>query len=104
MGRKTIPGLVKRNGVWHIDKKICGRRVCQSTGTGCPQEAERYLARLMEQMRQATIYGVRPPRTFEEAAAKFVMENKNKRSIGDDINIPTEAYRDVSSPLNKISY
>ncbi len=86
MGRKTIPGLIKRNGVWHIDKKICGRRVCQSTGTRCPQEAERYLARLMEEMRQALVYGVRPVRTFEEAAAKFVIENQHKRSIGDDIS------------------
>jgi integrase len=85
MGRKTYPGPIKRNGVWHIDKKICGRRVCQSTGTGCPQEAERYLARVMEEMRQATVYGVRPIRTFEEAAAKFVIENQHKRSIGDGI-------------------
>jgi integrase len=85
MGRKTPPGLLKRNGVWHIDKRIGGRRVCQSTGTGCPIEAERYLARLMEQIRQSQVYGVRPLRTFEEAAAKFVIENQHKRSIGDDI-------------------
>jgi integrase len=39
----------------------------------------------MEEMRQAAIYGVRPPRTFEEAAAKFVIENQHKRSISDDI-------------------
>lgn len=40
----------------------------------------------MEELRQATIYGVRPNRTFEEAAAKFVIENKHKRSIRDDIS------------------
>lgn len=86
MGRKTISGLIKRNGVWHIDKKICGRRVCQSTGTSCPQEAEQYLARLMEELRQATIYGVRPNRTFEEAAARYVMDSQHKRSLRDDIS------------------
>ena len=31
------------------------------------------------------IYGVRPVRTFEQAAAKFVLEHQHKRSIADDI-------------------
>ena len=39
----------------------------------------------MEQVRQAHVYGVRPSRTFEEAAAKFVLENQHKRSIDDDV-------------------
>jgi hypothetical protein len=86
MGRKTIPGLIQRAGIWHIDKHICGRRVCQSTGTGNIREAEAYLAKLMEQARQAQVYGVRPTRTFEQAAAKFLIENQHKRSIGDDIS------------------
>jgi len=85
MGRKKIPGLIKRAGVWHIDKQINGRRVCQSTGTSHLEEAERFLARLMEETRQAEIYGVRPRRTFEQAAAKFVLENQHKRSIASDI-------------------
>ncbi len=85
MGRKRIPGLSRRAGIWHIDKQIFGQRVCQSTGTGELEEAERYLARLMEQIRQAQVYGVRPSRTFEEAAAKFVLENQHKRSINDDV-------------------
>jgi integrase len=39
----------------------------------------------METTRQAQVYGIRPPRTFEAAAAKFILENQHKRSIGDDI-------------------
>ena len=39
----------------------------------------------MEQSRQAQVYGVRPTRSFEQAAAKFVLENQHKRSIGDDV-------------------
>jgi hypothetical protein len=39
----------------------------------------------MEETRQAQIYGVRPARTFEEAAPKFVLEHQHKRSIGDDV-------------------
>jgi integrase len=38
----------------------------------------------MEEIRQARIYGVRPTRTFEHAAAKFLIENQHKRSIDDD--------------------
>jgi integrase len=86
MGRKQVPGLIMRAGIWHIDKRILGRRVCQSTGTAQLDEAERHLARVMEEVRQAQVYGVRPARTFEQAAAKFVLENQHKRSIGDDIS------------------
>ena len=86
MGRKRVPGLIKRAGIWHIDKRIFGRRICQSTDTACLEEAERHLARVMEETRQAQIYGVRPVRTFEQAAAKFVRENQHKRSIGDDVS------------------
>jgi integrase len=85
MGRTKIPGLIKRAGVWHIDKRVGGRRICQSTGTARLDEAERYLARLMEVTRQARVYGVRPPRSFEEGAAKFVLENRHKRSLDDDV-------------------
>lgn len=86
MGRRHIPGLKRRAGIWHIDKRILGRRVCQSTGTDQLEEAERNLARVMEEIRQAQVYGVRPSRTFEQAAAKFVMENQHKRTIGDDVS------------------
>lgn len=85
MGRKATPGLVKRGGIWHIDKRIRGRRICQSTGSAELGEAERYLARLSEEIRQAEVYGVRPTRTFEQAAAKFVLENRHKRSLDSDI-------------------
>lgn len=33
----------------------------------------------------ASVYGVRPSRTFEQAAAKFVLENQHKRSLHSDI-------------------
>ena len=41
MGRKRVPGLIMRAGIWHIDKRILGRRICQSTGTAQLEEAER---------------------------------------------------------------
>jgi integrase len=87
MGRKRPPGLLKREGIWHIDKRIGGKRVCQSTGTADLEEAERFLARQVEESRQAQVYGVRPSRTFEKAAAKFVLENQHKRSLDNDIGL-----------------
>ena len=87
MGRKKTPGLVKRGETWHLDKHIGGRRVCQSTGSTELAEAERVVARLIETDRQAQIYGVRPSRSFEQAAAKFVLENQHKRSLRRDIGL-----------------
>ncbi len=85
MGRRKVPGLIKRAGTWHVDKRVFGTRLCQSTGTAQLEEAERVLARKAEEARQAHIYGVRPVRTFEEAAIKFVQTNQHKRSLASDI-------------------
>ena len=103
MGRRQLSGLKERAGVWHIDKRIAGRRICQSTGTSDLAEAERYLARVMEQARQAQVYGVRPSRTFEEAAAKYVLENQHKRSIDDDMSRLNGVVPAIGSmPLDRI--
>ncbi len=85
MGRIRTAGLIKRGEIWYIDKRVGGRRICQSTGTRDLEEAEQYLARLIEENRQARVYGIRPARSFEEASAKFLLENQHKRSIKDDI-------------------
>ncbi len=68
-----MPGLVKRGDIWHINKKVGGVRICESTGTNRLEEAEKYLARRLETNRQAMIYGVRPKRIFREAATKFLL-------------------------------
>lgn len=83
MGRRRAPGLVKRSGVWHIDKQYRGCRICESTGESDLAKAEEYLARKLEQTRQATIYGVRPARTFRLAAMKY-LEESVKDSIDRD--------------------
>lgn len=83
MGRKRIPGLYKRQGIWHVDKVVFGRRLCESTGTGDAEEAERFLARITESIRQQVVYGVRPDRTFREAATKYLNETC-KRSLARD--------------------
>jgi len=84
MGRKKSPGLFKRGNYWHIDKAIFGCRIRESTGTGNLEEAEKYYAKCIEEIRQASVFGVRPKRTFTEAAIKFLEENQHKRSIDSD--------------------
>lgn len=84
MGRKRTSGLYKRNGVWHIDKQYRGSRLCESTGESDLGKAEEYLARKLEEVRQAVVYGVRPKRSFREAATKYLNENGHKRGIGDE--------------------
>ena len=87
MGRKASSGLIKKNDIWHIDKHISGRRVCKTTGTSNLEEAEKFLAKLMEDSRQATVYGIRPTRTFNQAAEKYLVVKADKRSIEDDKSI-----------------
>lgn len=85
MGRRRTPGLVKRGEIWHIDKGVAGYgRFCESTGTGNLEEAERYLARRLEEARKAVVYGVRPARTFREAATRFLEKRMSRRSVGRD--------------------
>ena len=65
-----------RGGVWHIDKSYRGRRLCESTGTGDLAKAQEYLTRRLEEARQASVYGVRPQRTFRQAATKYLLERQ----------------------------
>jgi len=84
MGRKKMSGLTKRGDFWHINKVVDGVRICESTGTSRLEEAEEYLVRRLETIRQAKVFGVRPKRLFREAATKFLLENQHKRSIRSD--------------------
>ncbi len=86
MGRKTPAGLFNRNGKWHIDKVIGGQRICKSCGTSKLEEAEKILAKTIEEHRQAKTFGIRPKRTFDEAAAVFVTKYADKKSIDTDIS------------------
>ncbi len=81
MARKSITGLSQRKGTWHIDKKINGERLYESTGTTDRQEAERYLIFRMEQIRQQKVYGVREVRTWRDAAMRFLVEIKDQASF-----------------------
>jgi integrase len=79
-----MPGLINRDGIWHIDKRFRGRRLCESTGERDLAKAQEYLTRRLEEARQALVYGVRPERSFRQAATTYLKENGHKRSIADD--------------------
>lgn len=82
MGRPKLPeGLVWRqrpDGTHYEDiyfnKQYRGRRIRGSSGTSEPKEAERRLRQKLQEIDNAEIYGQRPDRTFEVAAAKFLDE------------------------------
>jgi len=81
MGRRRSPGLYRRGRNWWIDKKIKGYgRLAESCGTTNLAEAEHYLAFRLNEIRQAMVYGIRPTRTFQQAAIKYLDENQDKKS------------------------
>ena len=78
-------GLLLRKGIWHIDKVLFGRRLCESTRSSNLAEAEALLAHRTAEARKAHLYGEPPEHTFREAAVKFLAENQHKRSIERDV-------------------
>ncbi len=104
MGRKATPGLFKRGDVWHIQKTICGTRIRQGTGTGDLAEAEEYLADLTERMRQNRVHGVRPVRTFAEAATRYLSESTKTTLDQDAYEIGARLRQFIGSmPLDRIN-
>jgi integrase len=85
MGKKrSVSGLRLRNGIWHIEKMVDGKRLFESTHVSQREEAEKVLIFRLEQIRHATVFGTRPVRTFKEAATRYLMENQHKRSLSDE--------------------
>jgi hypothetical protein len=84
LGNQRAPGLQKRGGVWHIDKKFRGARICESTGTSDIREAKEYLAKRVMELREVRLFGARREHTFRAAATEFLEENQHKRSLERD--------------------
>ena len=84
MGNSETSGLTKRGGIWHIDKQYRGVRIRESTGTGSLAKAQEHLAKRMNDVREAQLFGVRPSRTFRVAATKYLEDYAHKKTISDD--------------------
>ena len=62
-------------------------RVRESCQTGDLADAERYLAHRIGQIRNAALFGVRPKRTFREAATRYLNEYEKKSLAKDAWNL-----------------
>ena len=82
---KKSAGLTRKKGnsIWYINKVIKGKRLYESTGSSSLEEAERYLAKRITEIREQLIYGARKSYTFIEAATKYLKE-EDKKSIDRD--------------------
>jgi len=81
MSHSNVDGLVKRGSVWHINKMIGSHRLRQSTGESDLRKAQLLLARKIEEHRAASMYGIRPKRTFKQASDNYLKEYRAKTSI-----------------------
>ncbi len=85
MGQRKPPGLIQRGAIWHIDKHVRGvGRLCESCDTSDLEQAIEYLEHRLNEIRRQRLFGVRPRRTFREAATRFLREYMHKRSISRD--------------------
>jgi len=80
----SVSGLRRRNGIWHINKRIFGKHVRKSTQTGDYQEAQLILADVIKKLRKTELFGERPDITFHLAGKHHINTNQQKRSIQDD--------------------
>jgi integrase len=85
---KRTTGLVKRGGIWHINKRasyLPGGRLRESTGKATLEEAELYLARRLTELRERK---EKPSdRTFARAAVQYLSENDHLRTIMEQASI-----------------
>lgn len=83
MGRKQSGIYQDSSKKWCVDKVYKGTRLRERFGN--LEEAENWLIRQLEILRQANLFGVRKKRTFNEAAAKYLVDHQDKVSIETDI-------------------
>ena len=78
-----MPGLRKKAGVWHIEKRCQtapGGWLRESTGTPSRREAEKILIRRMAEMEEVEERHDRAEFLFEEAGLRYLKEIAHKRS------------------------
>lgn len=79
-------GLSRRGDVWWVEFTTPnGQRVRQSSGIGDEQQAKEYLDRLKVRYWEAQRLGVKPKRSWQDAAVRWVKETSDKRSHDKDV-------------------
>jgi integrase len=80
MGRNTGGIYPGENGTWQVDRWWKNTRLRQR-GFGSFEEAERWLIKRLEELRAVVVHGERAKRLFDEVAAHYLLEFKDKASI-----------------------
>jgi integrase len=79
MGKKTTGIYKRKNGSWVVDKYVDGIRLYQSFDSF--EDAHAWLTRELEGLRQRRVHGAQPEFTFDQAAGRFIEENRHLASI-----------------------
>lgn len=83
MGRNQTGIYRNPQEFWCVDKVYRGTRLRNRFNTF--EEAESWLIFQLDQLRQRHLFGIRPKRTFDEAAAKYLLDHQEKVSLQTDI-------------------
>lgn len=83
MGRKQSGIYQDDSNRWCVDKVYKGTRLRERFEKF--EEAENWLIRQLEILRQVNLFGARRERTFNEASAKYLIEHQAKVSLQTDI-------------------
>ena len=83
MGRKQSGIYQDDKNRWCVDKVYRGKRLRERFEN--LEEAENWLIRQLEILRQVNLFGARKERTFNEAAAKYLVDHQDKVSLQTDI-------------------
>jgi len=86
MGQSTRGIYPSGNGSWEVDKWWRGTRFRQC-GFASFEEAEGWLIRQLGEKRQTVLHGERPQRTFDEAAAHYLLTNQDKTSLDTEVTL-----------------
>lgn len=81
--KQKIPGLKLRGKIWWIDKRLFGKRICESCRTSDYEEAVKFFCFKVDQLRQSQIYGTRPKRIWREVAIHY-LKTKQKSTLPED--------------------
>lgn len=80
-------GLYQRNGRFYIDiRSPSGERIRRSTGTKDRKQAQQLRDKIAHELWQQKHIGIKPKRTWDEAAVKWLQDMNGKKSIDTDIS------------------
>lgn len=81
--KNKMPGLKKIGKYWHIDKYVLGKRICKSTYQTNYNKAEEICLRIVNEIKDARLLGIRPRRKFL-IATNYYLKNHIKKSLKND--------------------